>query len=102
MLTSVIGTTNTFGVFFNGLIKSFGTSYSSTSLVSSVQMGVSFCIGPITSHFVNKYGCRKIIVVGSLVAATGLITSGMAQNITTLYMTAGLYTGTFCFTCELI
>ena len=101
-LPSVIGTANTFGIFFNGLIDAFETSYSSTSLVSSVQMGVSFCIGPITSHLVNKYGCRRIIVAGSLVAATGLVTSGMAQNIDTLYISAGLCTGNFFLTSELM
>ena len=92
-MPAVIGTANSFGVFFDGLIGSFGTSYGSTSLVSSIQLGVSFCIGPITSHLVSKFGCRKIIILGSLVAATGLISSGVAQNIITLYVTAGLCTG---------
>ena len=76
-------------------MDTFGTSYSSTSLVSSVQMGVSFCIGPIASSLINKFGCRKVTVVGSLVAATGLITSGVAQNIETLCLTAGFCTGNY-------
>ena len=69
------GTGRTFGIFLNGIMDDFGTSYSSTSLITSVQMGTSLCISPIASHLIKKFGCRKITVVGSLVAAIGLFTS---------------------------
>ena len=93
MLFAVWGTAYTFGIFLNGLMETFSTSYSSTSVISSVQMGVSLCVGPIASSLVKKFGCRKITVLGSIVAAAGLIVSGFAQNIVVLYLTAGILTG---------
>ena len=93
MLFAVWSTAYTFGSFLNGLMETFSTSYSSTSVISSVQMGVSLCVGPIASSLVKKFGCRKITVLGSIVAAAGLIVSGFAQNIVVLYLTAGMLTG---------
>ena len=84
-------------MFLNELTKAFGTSYSSTSAVYSVQMGVLLCVGPIAAELVTNFGCRKTTVVGSVIAATGLVTSGFAQNIATLYLTAGFITGNFCY-----
>ena len=83
----------TFGIFLNGLMKTFSTSYSSTSVIASVQMGVSLCVGPIAAGLVKKFGCSRITIVGSVFAATGLIISRFAQNIVVLYISAGLCTG---------
>ena len=58
-------------------------------------MGVSLCVGPIAASLVKKFGCRKITIFGSMVAATGLIISGFARNIATLYASAGFCTGKF-------
>ena len=93
---SVWGIENTFGIFLDKLSEAFGTSYSSTSGVYSVQNGVMLCIGPIAAGLVNVFGCRKVTVLGSIIAATGLITSGFTQNIAILYLTAGNCTGNFC------
>ena len=71
-------------------MDTFGTSYSATSLVTSIQMGILLCIGPIASGLIKKFGCQKVTVFGSLVAAIGLISSGLAQSIGMLYMTAAL------------
>ena len=90
---SVWGVAYSFGIFLNGLMETFTTSYSSTSIISSVQMGVSLSVGPIAASLVKKFGCRKITILGSTVAATGLIISGFARNIATLYISAGFCTG---------
>ena len=74
----------------------FGTSYSVMSGVFSVQMGILNCVGPIAAGLAKIFGCREVTVVGSIIAAAGLITSGFAQNIGTLYLTAGFCTGNFC------
>ena len=95
MLFAVWGTAYTFGIFLNGLMETFSTSYSSTSVISSVQMGVSLCVGPIASSLVKKFGCHKVTVLGSIIAVAGLIVSGFAQNIVVLYLTAGILTGMY-------
>ena len=92
-IISVRGIVFSFGIFLTGLMEEFNTSYTSTSLISSVQMGVSLCIGPIAANLVKKFGCRIITIVGLVVAATGLITGGLAKNIVVLYITSGFCTG---------
>ena len=77
-------------------MEEFGSSYSLTSGIYSVQIGILNCVGPIAAAFVKTFGSRNTVVLGSLIAATGFITSGLAQNIATLYMTAGFYAGNFC------
>ena len=91
---SVRGIVYSFGVFLNGLMDEFGTSYGSTSLISSVQMGVLLCLGPIAGYLVERFGCRAVTIVGLVVAASGLVTGGLAQNIAMLFFTSGLCTGT--------
>ena len=93
----VWGIEYTFGIFLNELTQAFGTSYSSTSGVYSVQMGMLLCVGPIAARLVTSFGCQKTTIAGSVIAAMGLITSGFAQNIATLYLTAGFCTGNFCY-----
>ena len=75
-------------------MATFDTSYSSTSLITSIQSGLLCCICPIGSYFITMFGCRKVAIVGSMVAAIGLFTSGLSQSIGVLYMTAGALTGT--------
>ena len=77
-------------------MDTFGTSYGTTSFVTSIQMGILFCISPIASHLIKKFGCRKVTVVGSLVAALSLISSGLAQSIGMLYTTT-VFTGNLIF-----
>ena len=72
----------------------FGTSYGSTSLISSVQMGVLLCLGPVAGYLVERFGCRAVTIVGLVVAASGLVTGGLAQNVAMLFLTSGLCTGT--------
>ena len=88
-----LGTALTFGIFMNGLMETFGTNLSTTSTISSIQTGIICCICPIVSYLIKKFGCRQTTFVGLLVAAFGLFTSGVAQSIGMLYLTAGVCTG---------
>ena len=90
---SVWGTAYTFGIFLNELMDTFNTSYSMTSPILSVQMGTTLCVGPLAASLVKKFGCCKITVLGSMVAAVGLVSSGFAPNIIMLLFSAGLCTG---------
>ena len=74
-------------------MDTFKTSYSVTSLILSVQMGATLCVGPLAASLVKKFGCCKITVLGSIVAATGLVSSGFAPNIGVLFFSAGFCTG---------
>ena len=90
---SVWGTAYTFGIFLNELMDTFNTSFSMTSSILSVQMGATRFVGPLAASLVKKFGCCKITVLGSMIAAVGLISSGFAPNIIVLFFSAGLCTG---------
>lgn len=49
--------------------------------------------GPISSSFVNKYGCRLVTIAGSIMASVCLLISVYAQNVFTLICTIGVGTG---------
>lgn len=49
--------------------------------------------GPISSAFVNKYGCRPVTIAGAILGAVSLFVSSYATNIYTLYLTIGLGAG---------
>lgn len=50
-------------------------------------------IGPISSSFVNKYGCRAVTIAGAILASACLLISSYAQNVLTLIVTIGLGVG---------
>ncbi|KFM69265.1 Monocarboxylate transporter 9, partial [Stegodyphus mimosarum] len=88
------GVTYTFGIFYMELLRHFGESKGATSWVASIMVGTTFCVGPFASGLTNQYGCRTVTIIGSLLAAFGLIVSTFAPSITFLYFSIGLCTGT--------
>lgn len=88
------GVTYTFGIFYMEFLKHFGESKGATSWVASIMVGTTFCVGPFASGLTNQFGCRMVTIIGSLLATFGLIISTMAPNITFLYFSVGICTGT--------
>lgn len=50
-------------------------------------------LGPIASIFTNRYGCRKVTIAGTLIAAFGFIVSIFAPNIIFMYFSFGIVAG---------
>ena len=92
----VFGITYTFGMFLGEFMKTFDSTRTTTSMIASIQMGVTFFVGPIAAYLVRRFSCREIAIAGSIIAATSIIISGVAPNIATLYITAGFFTGNLC------
>ena len=90
---AVWGIDYTFGMFLGEFMETFSTNRTSTSMVASIQMGVTLFVGPVVADLVDKYGCRASAIAGSIIAATNIIISGAAPNIAILYITAGFFTG---------
>lgn len=88
------GVTYTFGIFYMEFLRHFGESKGATSWVASIMVGTTFCVGPFASGLTNQFGCRTVTIIGSLLASFGLIISTLAPNITFLYFSIGLCTGT--------
>lgn len=54
---------------------------------------IFFFAGPLSSAFVNKYGCRPVTIAGAILASACFIISIFATSIITLYITIGLGVG---------
>ncbi|GAU93371.1 hypothetical protein RvY_05324 [Ramazzottius varieornatus] len=91
-------------VVVDGIIFSFGmlsqelmTKYESTdgavAWVGSMQAGFYLLAGPIVSALCNKYGARKITVIGSFIAALGIAASSFSVNLAMMMVMYGLVSG---------
>lgn len=49
--------------------------------------------GPFVSFLSNRYGCRLVTMVGSLLACAGFVASYYAQDVLTLCLTFGVLGG---------
>lgn len=87
------GVTYTFGIFYTEFLKYFNDSKGTTAWVASIMVGTTFCIGPVASGLTNKYGCRRVTIIGSILASFGLLLSLFAPSVIYLYFTIGLCTG---------
>ncbi|XP_014681780.1 PREDICTED: monocarboxylate transporter 3-like [Priapulus caudatus] len=88
-----VGMSFTFGVYFVVLRDVFGSSASLTSWVGSLNTGLLFGTGPLASVFLNKFGCRFTIILGGLIATTGMVASYFATNVYHLIITFGITAG---------
>ena len=84
-----------FGLFLGEIMETFETGLSLTSMVASTQMGMILCVGPVSADLVDKFGCRKVIFVGTILAVFGLIVSGIAPNFVIFFISAGVISGNF-------
>ncbi|KAK3601880.1 hypothetical protein CHS0354_041814 [Potamilus streckersoni] len=82
-----------FGVLYTELLSEFGESKSYTSWVGSLFYGMSLIFGPVASALATKYGCRKVTMMGGLVACVGFIASYFADSIGMLCFTFGIIVG---------
>lgn len=87
------GVTYSFGVFYVQFLEYFKEGKGATAWIASILVGVTLCSGPISSAFVNKYGCRPVTIVGAVLASLCMMASAFASNVVTLYFTIGLGTG---------
>ncbi|PAV78646.1 hypothetical protein WR25_12817 [Diploscapter pachys] len=74
-------------------IETFNTSATSTSLTISILSGSYLLVGPIASVFANLYGCRIVVIAGSLMTCFGFLASTIAPKVYFLYITFGLIGG---------
>ncbi|XP_014673972.1 PREDICTED: uncharacterized protein LOC106814187 [Priapulus caudatus] len=87
------GITYSFGVYLIEFIDYFDSSRSATSLIASILVGVTLGSGPLAGALVNKFGCRAVTILGSVIASFGCIISIFAPSLGFLYISFGTITG---------
>ncbi|RUS82817.1 hypothetical protein EGW08_009437 [Elysia chlorotica] len=89
----VDGLTYTFGLFLGQFERAFNAPKSTVALASSLQVGIYLMIGPVVSALTNRYGCRVVIIAGSLIAAFAYLISSASENVVVLILTYGFLGG---------
>ncbi|KAA0725033.1 Monocarboxylate transporter 4 [Triplophysa tibetana] len=80
-------------VFFKELIQEFGVGYSDTAWISSILLAMLYGSGPLCTILVNRFGCRPVMLVGGLLASSGMILASFSTSIIHIYLTTGVITG---------
>lgn len=87
------GITFSFGVIFVEFLNYFEESKGKTAWIGSLFMAMPLLSGPIASFLTDRYGCRKVTIVGSILAALGFVLSSVAQSMEVLFLTFGILSG---------
>lgn len=81
------GVSMSFGILFIDLIDYFEQSKGKTAWVGSLYLSMPLLTGPIASSLTDRYGCRRVCIVGSLLAASGFVASYMGTSLEFLFLT---------------
>ncbi|XP_052869576.1 uncharacterized protein LOC128275200 [Anopheles cruzii] len=87
------GVTFSFGVMYIELLSYFGEGKGKTAWVGSLFMAMPLLCGPVASFLTDRYGCRKVTIIGSILASGGFALSAYASSIEMLYLTFGIMAG---------
>lgn len=87
------GITFSFGIFNVEFLKYFGDSKGKTAWIGSIFMASPLLSGPIASYLTDRYGCRKVTIVGSITAAIGFLLSAVSNSMEMLFITFGVIAG---------
>ncbi|KAF4519217.1 hypothetical protein B566_EDAN015323 [Ephemera danica] len=87
------GITFSFGVIYVDFLAYFNAGKSNTSWIGSLFMAMPLLSGPIASFLTDRYGCRRVTMVGGVLAATGFVLSSMTESIGLLLLTFGVIAG---------
>ncbi|XP_059179084.1 monocarboxylate transporter 12-like [Physella acuta] len=89
----VDGLTYTFGVCLGEFERAFSAPKSTIALASSLQVGIYLLLGPVYSAVTNRFGCRKVIIIGSIIAGISFIVSSWSNGVTMLILIYGVIGG---------
>ncbi|RZF35635.1 hypothetical protein LSTR_LSTR013974, partial [Laodelphax striatellus] len=87
------GVTFSFGVIFVEFLHYFGEGKSKTAWIGSLFMAMPLLSGPVASFLTDRYGCRRVSIVGGVLSATGFIISSFSNSMEMLFLTFGIIAG---------
>lgn len=87
------GITFSFGVMYVNFLEYFGEGKAKTAWIGSLFMAMPLLSGPIASFLTDRYGCRKMCIIGSILACFGFLVSAFTPNMETLFFTFGIVSG---------
>ncbi|KAL4217178.1 hypothetical protein ACF0H5_023632 [Mactra antiquata] len=82
-----------FGIMLVEIVEQFEEGRASTGVIVSVASGTMHLIGPLAGALSDYYGCRIIVIIGSVISCVGFILSVFATNVYHLWITYGFLGG---------
>ena len=87
------GSAYTFSAFIAPLQQSFAASRGSVSLVFSLAGFLYFGLGIVSGPLADRWGARRLAVIGMILTGSGLALAGMARNLAEADAAYGLGVG---------
>ncbi|KFB47004.1 AGAP005394-PA-like protein [Anopheles sinensis] len=87
------GVSFSFGLIYTELLTYFGESKSKTAWIGSLFIAVPLLSGPVMSNLVDRYGCRKMTMLGGTMGGLGFVLASYSQSVEQLYFTFGILAG---------
>jgi MFS transporter, OFA family, oxalate/formate antiporter len=84
------GSAYTFSAFVGPLQKDFAASRAAVSLVFSLAGFLYFGLGIISGPLADRWGSRRLAVIGMLLTGIGLASASAARSLTEVYVAYGL------------
>src|SRR5437764_8586351 len=87
------GSAYTFSAFVGSLQQDFAASRGSVSLVFSLAGFLYFALGLLSGPLADRFGSRRLAVIGMVLTGLGLAAAGMARSLIEVYLAYGLGVG---------
>jgi len=87
------GCAYTFSAFVAPLQAEYGASRGSVALVFSLAGFLYFALGVVSGPLADRWGARRLAVIGMMLAALGLALAGAAHSLAEVYVAYGLGVG---------
>jgi OFA family oxalate/formate antiporter-like MFS transporter len=87
------GSAYTFSAFVGSLQHDFAASRGSVSLVFSLAGFLYFSLGIVSGPLADRWGSRRLAVVGMVLTGLGLAVASTARSLTEVYLAYGLGVG---------
>ena len=81
-----------FGAFFDPIVEQFGWSRATTSAAISLQRTESGMVSPFVGYFIDRFGPRKVMLVGILMTGAGFILLARINSLWQFYSAFALIT----------
>lgn len=81
------GISFSFGILFMDFVEYFGASKAKTSWVGSIFLSMPLLAGPVASYLIDRYGCRKMCILGALMSTFSFVASIWADSLEFLFLT---------------
>jgi len=75
-----------FTAFFNPIVDELGWSYAATSFAASLRSIEGGIASPLVGFATDRYGARRLLVLGSFLGGLGFILLGQIQSLWSFYL----------------